>query len=153
MTKNKDAEIKLAEAMNNLADKLSKFQDPIIWQKILNDAMRVGWIPPVNEPPTLRQPIGTPLDEVPVSVSYLVTRSELHLSNEDRDKLVMDIYDKVKPQMEDLHDFVKQSLHEMPAGRLKQLKEKIDQGENAKLSRRYGCIYLELDSEEIYLGL
>ena len=133
--KDKEAMLQLAKAMSKLADSLDKFQDPVIWQKIISDAARTlpGYQPRL---PSIR------LEEVTVS-----------LSDEERHRLTSLVYEKVKPQLQEFNQFVKQSLEEMPPHRLKEIAEKVERGAAPRLGRAHGCIYLEAEDRRVYLGL
>ncbi|MBA7550110.1 hypothetical protein ES705_42616 [subsurface metagenome] len=145
MAKDKSME-KLAAAMSKLADSLEKFQDPILWQKVINDAIQAvpqlaRFLPPTAELPAGELPSGR-VEEVLVS-----------LSDEERARLVTQVHEAIKPQLQEFSEFVQQSLKEMPVHRLKELAEKIERGEKAEIKRRHGCIFIAVGDTEIYLGL
>jgi len=138
-----EAKLALAEAMSKLADRLEKFQDPILWQKLIQDAMRVGALPPLPQP-------GIAAGYSPVIVEAVT----ISLSDEERKKLAGQVYKAVQPHLSEFNDFVKESLKEMPPARLKALADKIEGGAKPRLLRRQGCVFVELDSGEgFYLGL
>jgi len=147
-----EATTKLAEAMTKLADRLEKFQDPVFWQKMLSDAVRQ--IPALGPPgpvmtarPVLVGGPGEP--ERGVSVEGIT----ISLSDDEREKLVNQVNEAIQPQLTEFSEFVKQSLLEMPAHRLKKIAEKVAAGEKPTLRRRSGCIFITAGDEEIYLGL
>ncbi len=145
MAKDKSME-KLADAMSKLATSLEKFQDPILWQKAISDAIQTipqltRFLPPIAEVPAGELPVGR-VEEVSVS-----------LSDEERTRLANEVYEAVKPQLKEFTQFVQESLKEMPAHRLKELAEKIEAGEKPEIKRRRGCIFICAGDTEIYLGL
>lgn len=147
MRKDKGME-KLAEAMSKLADRLEKFQDPVLWQKVMNDAIRGGLdfgrlLPPGLGLPIAGPPVGT-VEGVSITVGF---------SDEERSRLATQVYEAVAPQLQDFNLFVKESLKEMPPHRLKALAESIERGEKASIERRSGCIYIKAGGTEAYLGL
>lgn len=145
----KTPEEKLADAMNNLADRLEKFQDPLLWQKVISDAVQTmptlaPYIAPLQLPTPVEPPTGVARVES-ISVS---------LSDEERERLSKQVYEALKPQLEEFNKFAQQSLCEMPAHRLKELAERIEAGAKPTLGRRRGCVFVGLDTgEEFYLGL
>ena len=145
MKKDKSME-QLAEAMSKLADHLEKSQDPVIWQKVMSDAMQT--VPELSRffPPVAQLPAG----ELPVGRVEVVSVS---LSDEERSRLASQVYEAVKPELQGFNEFVQQSLEEMPPYRLKQLAQKIEGGEKPKIERRHGCIFICAGDTEIYLGL
>lgn len=145
MGKNKSME-KLADAMSKLAGSLEKFQDPILWQKVISDAIQTlpqltRFLPPIAEVPAGELPAGR-VEKVSVS-----------LSDEERTRLAAQVHEAIKPQLQEFSEFVQQSLKEMPVNRLKELAEKIERGEKAEIKRRHGCIFIVVGDTEIYLGL
>ena len=143
MSKDNEVKLALAEAMSKLADRLEKFQDPILWQKLIQYAMRVGALPPLPQPITATGPSPVRIEAVTIS-----------LSDEERRKLADQVYEAVQPHLSEFNDFVKESLKEMPPARLKALADKIEGGAKPQLRRRQGCVFMELESgEEFYLGL
>ena len=143
MSKETKAMEKLAEAMTNLADRLERFQDPVMWQKIFSDAMSLGALP---RPSAVA--IGP---SVPIGMIEGVT---VRLSEEDRDAMAQRVFEAIQPQLEEFSDFLKDSLKDMPAHRLRELAAKIDEGKAPKLQRRPGCIYITFETGEgYYLGL
>jgi len=143
----KKAMEKLAEAMSKLADRLEGFQDPLVWQKILSDAVQAmpslaATIPPLQQ-----------AEQVPPGAARIEAIS-VSLCKEERDRLTSQVYEAIKPKLDDFSEFVQQSLLEMPAHRLKELATKIEAGAKPTLGRRRGCVFVGLDSgEEFYLGL
>lgn len=144
MGKDKSME-KLADAMSKLATSLEKFQDPILWQKVMSDAVQT--MPAFTQflPPT-----PTPVGELPAGRIEGVSVS---LSDEERGRVAAQVYEAVKPQLQEFNEFVQDSLKEMPAHRLKELAEKIEAGEKPQIKRRHGCIFICAGDTEIYLGL
>ena len=141
MGRDDKAMLKLAEAMSKLADRLADFQDPVLWQKVIQDALRTGALPAQVAEAAALPPVR--IEAVTVS-----------LSDEEREKLAAQVHEAVQPQLAEFNEFVKESLKEIPPARLKELAEKIEAGAKPQLRRRRGCIFLELDSgEEFYLGL
>lgn len=149
-----EATTKLAEAMSKLADRLEKFQDPVFWQKVWSDA--IGQIPGLAPPsPVLiGRPVPLPPGEAPVqSGAIAVEGITISLSDDERQKLVNQVNEAIQPQLAELSQFVKDSLQDMPAHRLKRLAEKVAAGEKPTLKRRHGCVYIAVADEEMYLGL
>lgn len=150
MRKNEvEAQLKLAEAMAKLADHLEKWQDPVLWQKVISDAARTlpqfTHLFPPSQPVTIGELPGGRVEGLTVSVS---------LSDEQKGQLATKVYEAVKPQLQEFNQFVQDSLKEMPAHRLKELAERIDKGEKLGIKRRRGCIFVETDGGyEAYLGL
>ena len=144
MGKDKSME-KLAEAMNRLADNLEKFQDPILWQKTISDAART-----IPELTRFFPAAPTPAGELPAG---RIEEVAVSLSEEERSKFANQVYDAVKPQLQEFNQFVQESLKEMPMHRLKELAEKIEAGEKPQIKRRHGCIFICAGDTEIYLGL
>lgn len=133
--------VELASAMSKLAENLEKFQDPVLWQKRISDAIQA--IPSLA-------PLYAPRTALPAAAIEAVT---VRLSDEERSKLAGQIYKAVKPQLKEFNKFVQQSLQDMPPHRLKELAEKIEQGEKPAIKRRHGCIFIAAGDTEIYLGL
>ena len=141
---NEEATQKLAEAMSKLATALEKFQDPMLWQRVISDAMRVGFLPPRAFPTPLVQ------GELP---GGRVEAMQLSLTDEERVRLAQQVYQTLQPRLAEFNTFVKNALKEMPAARLKDLAEKIERGVVPSLSRRGGCVFVSVDGEDFYLGL
>ncbi len=138
--KENEAMEKLAGASNNVADRIEKSQDPVIWQKVIGDAVAFA--------PALRAVLSPP-PVVATGVEVSVT-----LSLEERQKLAGTVFELVKPQLAEFNEFVKQSLLDMPPHRLKEMAEKIEKGAKPSLKRRHDCVLVALDSgDEFYLGL
>ena len=144
---------KLAVAMNKLADKLERFQDPVIWQKVLTDAIHT--MPGLGAAISASPALPAPLPGEPTERRLLVGRIEefVHLSDEERTKLVGEIHKAIEPQLAEFSEFVRQSLQEMPAHRLKKIGEKMAAGEEPKVTRKPGCIFIRTGDEETYLAL
>jgi len=140
MSKQSESMEKLAEAMGKLATSIEKWQDPVLWQKIIQDALRTGALPPH---------VVAPL----IAPSTQIEAVTVRLSDEDRNKMADKVYEAVKPQLNEFNEFVKISLQEMPVGRLKDLAKQIEEGREAKLKRRAGCVYITTGVEDFYLGL
>ena len=148
--KEAEAQLKLASAMERLADKIEKFQDPIVWQKLFSEAARTLPGLPISRV----QPQTTLLTDPSVD---LVTVS---LSNEEREEFVEQVFSKLQPQLAEFNGFVKKSLKDMPAHRLKLLAKRIEEGHPPKLDRRQGCVFVTMADrdesgclDEFYLGL
>ena len=141
MSKQNESMERLAEAMGKLATSLEKWQDPVLWQKIIQDALRTGALPPQMVTPLITAP--------PPQIESMTVR----LSDEDRDKMSDKVYEAVKPQLAEFNEFVKTSLQEMPVGRLKDLAKQIEEGKVVKLKRRQGCVYITTEVDDFYLGL
>ena len=84
MSKDNEVKLALSEAMSKLADRLEKFQDPILWQKLIQYAMRVGALPPLPQPITATGPSPVRIEAVTIS-----------LSDEEREKLAGQVYEAV----------------------------------------------------------
>jgi len=140
MSKQNESMEKLAGAMEKLATSIEKWQDPVLWQKIIQDALRTGALPPH---------VVAPLIAAPAQIEAVTVR----LSDEDRDKMTDKVYEAVKPHLAEFNEFVKTSLQEMPLGRLKDLAKQIEEGKVAKLQRRQGCVYITTGVDDFYLGL
>jgi len=135
---------KLADAMEGLATSIEKWRDPVLWQKIVQDALRTGALP---------QQVMAPLIEtlpVPLPQIEAVT---VRLSDEDREKMAVKVYEAIKPQLAEFNEFVKVSLQEMPVGRLKDLAKQTEEGMKPKLKRRQGCVFITTGLDDFYLGL
>lgn len=142
-----EAEEKLAEAMNNLADKLARFQDPVLWQKIMSDAARtLPGFPGLPGPVQLQG-----LD--PLRAAVRVEAVTVSLSDEAREALVAKVYDAVQPEIAGFNDFVKEALRKMPEHRLQKLGEKVAAGVKLSLRQRPGCVFISAGDDDTYLGL
>jgi len=97
---------KLADAMNHLADRLEKFQDPVYWQKLLSDA--------AQQIPSIAPQVA--IQAVPRSIR--VEEMVISLSEEERVRLANQVFESLQPQLEEFQGFLKDSLTEMPAYRL-----------------------------------
>lgn len=150
--KESEAMAKLAEAMSKLADNLERFQDPVIWQKVLSDT--------IHAVPGL----ATTISPMPVPGAARLTRGEptplplheelgVNLSDEERTKLVGQIHKAIEPQLAEFSEFVRQSLQEMPAHRLKHIGERMAAGEELKIKRKSGCIFISTGEDDTYLAL
>lgn len=139
----KKATEKLAKAMNNLADTLQRFQDPVLWQRTLTDAFQSPGFRALLPGLSVGAPGAQPQIE---SVTVI-------LSDKDRAKMADQVYKAVKPQVAEFSKFLKESLKEMPPHRLKELAAKIEAGHTPKIERRRGCVFLTCDGLEAYLGL
>ncbi len=139
-----EAELELAKAMNHLAERLERFQDPLWWQKTIGSTFQTMMHIPALQP-TIAQalPAGVTIESVTVT-----------LSGEEREKMSQKIYGALQPQIQEFDGFVKASLAELPPHRLKELAEKIEGGAKPEIQRRRGCIYIALeDGTEAHLGL
>jgi hypothetical protein len=136
---------KLASALDKLADHMERFVDPVVWQKVLSDAM--GLIPSLAQ---IGQPVRPGLAVTPLLGIEGVT---IKLSDEEREKLANQVYEAIKPQLSEFNDFVQKSLLDMPAHRLKKIAEKIAAGGKPSLGRERGCVFIEAGDEKVYLGL
>jgi len=148
MKKEVEAQLKLAEAMARLADRLEKFQDPVLWQKTISDATRT--MPGFERLLQPAQPVV--LGELPSGRVEGVSVS-VSLSDEEKEKLANKVYEAVKPQLQEFNQFVQDSLKEMPAHRLRDLAEKIEAGEKPEIKRRHGCVFIVAGDTEVYLGM
>lgn len=154
----KEATEKLAAAMDKLADRLMKFQDPVLWQKVLSDAVRTapGLLPGLSPSPLPGGVVGSSSPYQPTSTLLLPVSIEgvtVSLSDEERDKLVAQVYHAVQPEIAAFSEFVKLSLKDMPPHRLKSIASKVQAGEKVELHRRSGCVFLKAGDEEVYLNL
>lgn len=148
MKGNKAAE-KLAEAMSKLAQALEKFQDPVLWQKVISDAMRIGFLPPgVPAPPQIPG-----LPQIPGVVVGRVEAVSVSLTEEERGRMAEHVFQGLQPQLAEFNRFVQQALTDMPAARLRALAEKVEAGVKPTISRRQGCVLVQVGDEEYYLGL
>lgn len=138
-----EAQRSLAAAMNRLAERIEGFQDPVWIQRVMGDAFR--GMAAIEGMQNLLAPV------LPPGVTIESVR--VTLSDEDREKLSEKVYQALQPQLEEFDHFVRESLEEMPPHRLKTLAEAIEKGAKPKLARRRGCIYIEMDGLETYLGL
>jgi hypothetical protein len=154
------AQENLAIAMTKLAESMKDFQDPIKWQKIVSDAMR-GFAGmgqqvinlralPVPLPGAVEatlQPVGQPVNyTLPATVT-------LDISEEDRVKMAEKVFEAIKPELTEFGGFVRRSLDEMPAHRLKEIADKVDAGVKPTLEKRKGCVFIKADDKEAYLNL
>ena len=137
-------ELQLANAMNRLAENLEKLQDPLLWQKAFGDAMQtLAGVPQLQPHIAAALPLGVTVEAITVS-----------LSEEERERMAQRVYEALEPQLQELNTFVKDSLKELPAHRLKEMASQIEAGATGKLQRRRGCVFVELDSGyEAYLGM
>lgn len=142
MPKENESMEKLAGAMEKLATSIEKWQDPVLWQKIILDALRIGVLPAETVRPLLAVPVAPQIEAITV-----------RLSDEDRDKMADKVYEAVKPQLAEFNEFVKTSLQEMPVGRLKDLAKQIEEGKKPELKRRHGCVFITTGTDDFYLGL
>lgn len=142
MAKENESMEKLAGAMEKLAISIEKWQDPVLWQKIIQDALRTGALPPHVVAPLIAAP-------PPPQIEAITVR----LSDEDREKMADKVYEAVKPHLAEFNEFVKTSLQEMPLGRLKDLAKQIEEGKKPELKRRAGCVFITTGDDDFYLGL
>ena len=145
MAKNKEeieAQLALASAMKNLAEKIEKATDPIRWQKMITDAMfslAAPSQPEIQQALARALPGGeTTLQTISVSVS---------LSDEERERLAGVVFEALKPQLEEFAKFTETALKDMPSHRLKEIAEKIEAGAKPKLRRERGCVYIDFEGE------
>jgi len=139
-----ESQEKLAEAMSKLAGAIERFQDPVWIQKTFADAFQQMAGIELTAPVVARAlPAGITLQGIIVT-----------LSEEQRQELSQKIYEALSPQLQEFNQFVKDSLSEMPPGRLKELAERVERGEKPTIKRRRGCVFVETDGGyESYLGL
>ena len=143
-----DAQLELANAMVTLASVLESFQDPVLWQKtianaILDNPQLGAFLQP--QIATIQAPLPGRVETVSVLIN---------LTDEERSHLAAVVYAAIQPQLNRFDQFVKESLQDMPANRLKSLAEQIEAGAVPKLARRRGCVFVELDTGyEAYLGM
>lgn len=139
-----EAELKLAEAMQKLADVINRFTDPIYMQKIFSDAFQTTLNSLPLQPAIERAlPAGISIHEITIDIS-----------DEQRQQMAEQTFELLKPQIVEFNDFVKNSLLKMPAHRLKDLSEKIKAGAKPHLKQQSGCIFISLDDgSAFYLGL
>ena len=137
------AQLELAKAMNRLADNLEMVLDPAWWQRQTGQLFQTfAEIPAVA--PVLRA-------NLPAGSLESIT---VRLSDEEREQMSQMVYEALQPQLHEFQGFVKQSLEELPAHRLKELAKQIEAGEKPRLEKRRGCIYVTFeDGTEQYLGL
>jgi len=144
--KDKETIEKLATAMEKLADNLEKFQDPVVWQKVLNDAVEVM--------PALRGAIPIPIPGVVgAAIPFRIEGVSITLSDEEREKLVERVHAAIQPQLTNFNTFVKEALRDMPPGRLERIGKEIDAGKPPSLKQRHGCIFVEVGDVDAYLPL
>jgi len=153
MAKNKEeieAQLALASAMKNLAEKIERATDPIRWQKMVTDAIFA--LAPLPQP-EIQQALAralpggeTTMRAISVSVS---------LSDEERERLAGVVFEALKPQLEEFTKFTETALKDMPAHRLKEIAEKVEAGATPKLRRERGCVYIDFEGETFgtYLNL
>lgn len=144
MNKETEAQLKLAEAMNRLAEGIEKFQDPAWWQRVVGQAFQTLFEIPAIQPMVAQAlPAG-------VSLESIIVR----LTDEERQDMSQKVYEALQPQLDEFTGFVKDSLQEMPAHQLKELSEQIKKGAKPTLKKRRGCIFVVFDSGyEAYLSL
>jgi len=140
-----ELQTKLAEAMTKLADRLEKFQDPVVWQKVLTSA--------VEAMPSLRGTIPTPIQDLRVTPAVRVVGVSISFSEEERAKLVEQVHISIQPQLAEFNTFVKQALRDMPPDRLQRIAKEIEAGKLPVLKQRHGCIFIEAGDEDAYLPL
>jgi len=149
-----EAQKKLGEGMAKLAGALEKFQDPVLWQKLLSDAItRSSLGLPLVITPQSPVPGETAAAEGEALRPVGIESVAITLSDEERVKIAGQVYEAVQPQLAEFNDFVQQALAEMPADRLKRIADKIEAGEKVTIKRRQGCVFLAAGDEESYLGL
>ena len=148
-----EAQKKLGEGMAKLAAALEKFQDPVLWQKLLSDAITRS---------SLGLPLMIPQSPVPGETAAAeggalrpvgIESVAITLSDEERVKIAGQVYEAVQPQLAEFNVFVQQALAEMPADRLKRIADKIEAGEKVTIKRRQGCVFIAAGDVESYLGL
>ncbi|MBA7558453.1 hypothetical protein ES708_00056 [subsurface metagenome] len=148
-----EATQKLGEGMAKLATALEKFQDPVLWQKLLGDAITRGSLGlPVIIPQALG-PGETAAAEGEALRPVGIESVAITLSDEERAKIAGQVYEAVQPQLAEFNVFVQQALAEMPADRLKRIADKIEAGEKVTIKRRQGCVFIAAGDVESYLGL
>lgn len=140
---------KLAGAMGKLAETLEKFQDPILWQKVFQDAVSIGVFPQT----VVQQLQVGPPQVGPPAEAVRIQRIEISLSDEERENLATKIHEAIQPQLAEFNEFLRDSLKEMPPHRLKQLAAKVEEGAKPALARRRGCVFIIAGDDEFYLGL
>ena len=107
--KESEAMAKLAEAMSKLADRLERFQDPVMWQKVLTDAIHTlpGLGTAISASPPTRV-VSLPSGEPPEL--RRIEELEVNLSDEERTKLVGEIHKAIEPQIAEFSEFVSLSV-------------------------------------------
>lgn len=135
MSKETEAQIELAKAMNRLAEGIEKFTDPVYIQKVVGDAMQTMVGTPLAPQIAQALPVGVSLESITV-----------RLSDDERVKMAESVYKALIPQLKKFGDYVHESLKELPAHRLKELATQIEAGAKPKIQRRRGCIFIALDS-------
>ena len=152
----REAEGKLAQAMNNLASAITVFQDPVKWQKVISDALRMGTFPAglsaIPSPLLATSPVSTVIGRISTVIGR-IEEVTVSLTDEERARVVSQVYDALRPQIAEFSGFVRAALQGMPAHRLKAVQAKIEAGETPVLRRRSGCVFIEIDGVESYLGL
>ena len=169
-----EAQLRLAEAMNRVADKLERAMDPVRWQKIISDAVGMGVLPSHILMPraiqTVPGPQGEPETALPSQTGGMIVgqlqeiSAQVSLSPEDREKLATRVIEAVKPQLEEFGTFVKEAVRDMPVLRLRQMAAELDKGKVPQLKRRSDCVFLAFEGEpgdagippalkEFYLGV
>ena len=135
----------LANAMNNLADRLAKFQDPDWWQIAVGQTFQT-----MSSVPVLAEAIR---QAVPVSLPGVTGISVgISLSEEERQRMTERVYKALSPQIKEFRKFTKKALEELPAAKLKGLVDRVEAGEVAKLEKRRGCVFVTFDSGyDVYL--
>ena len=134
----------LAEAMVKVAQALERFQDPVLWQRVFSEAVHSGVSFPIPAGPIA----GTAVAGRAVPAMGQVTGLTITLSSEDREKLAAQVHQELQPELEKFNEFLKESLNDMPAGRLREIAERLGRGEKPRLARQQGCVFIAFTSPE-----
>ena len=134
----------LAEAMGKLAQAIDRFQDPVLWQRVFSEAMRSGVRLPIPAGPIA----GLAEERLPAPAMGQVVGLTIALSSEDREKLASQVYQELLPELNKFNEFLKESLKDMPAGRLKEIAERLERGQKPRLGRQHGCVFIAFASPE-----
>lgn len=144
----KQAEDRLAAAMEKLSDALEKVASPDTWRvvsEILNARLQGVMTAP------LRGLVMPTLPALPVGIPQQL---QISLTPEERAAMVAAVMEAVTPHLAEFREYVSQSVAELPAVELKRAVDLIAAGHKPQLRRAQGCIFLSYPGEEeIYLRL
>lgn len=145
-----EAQLALASAMKTLAETIERATDPIMWQKMITDA--IFSLAPLPQP-GLQQALAQALPGGETTVQAISV--SVSLSDEERERLAGVVFEALKPQLEEFAKFTEIALKDMPPHRLKEIAEKVEAGMKPKLRRERGCVYIDFEGETFgtYLNL
>ena len=85
-------------------------------------------------------------------ITLSLVGKERDLGPKQKERLANEITAMVEKDIKkDIVDVVKESLKESKGGLLKKLKEKLKRGKKARVIKKRGCVYLNVDGSEVYL--